>query len=302
MATAAELAAARYASQQKLATAAADAAAEMWAQVSSADLFGSWQPFLRRLFVALSAAQFTAAARANDYVSQTLAAQGVDVAAAGQVSASAFAGVASDGRSLQPLLQSPVFAAKIAIAHGATVPRAMAVGQATLETIVRTQVGDAGRVADGVAIAARPRTGWVRMLVGSSCPRCVILAGRFYRYSSGFERHPNDDCISIPAVEDTAGDYTTDPRQAFDEGRVRGLSAADEQAIRDGADMAQVVNAHQGMSTAGGVKTTTTGTSRRGLAGQRLQGAARLMPEAIYQQARSRDEAIALLHSHGYIV
>lgn len=297
-----EVAVAHYAERQKLVHATAAAGVALWQQIDPVNLAESWARLLPRLLVILQGAQLAAASSANPYANAVLAAQGVAVAPASSVSATAFVGTASDGWPLQGLLQQPVVAAKTFLKRGAPMARSLASGRASLEMILRTQVADAGRVADGVAIAARPQVGWVRMLVGDSCYRCVILAGRFYRYSDGFERHPQDDCISIPAVEDTAGDYRTDPRQAFDEGRVTDLSEADAQAIRDGADMAQVVNAHQGMTTAGGVKTTTAGTSRRGLAGQRLQGAPRLMPEAIYEQATNREDALRLLQLHGYLI
>jgi hypothetical protein len=297
-----ELAQAQYVAQQQLVQATATAGLQMWAQVDPANLTTSWGSFLSRLLVILRGAQVAAASTADSYVSEVLHAQGFNVPAAGRVAATALSGVASDGRPLETLLLNPVIATKEMIGRGADVQRAMATGHATLEMALRTQVGDAGRVAAGVAIAARPRTGWTRMLVGSSCYRCVILAGRVYRYSDGFERHPQDDCIHIPAAEDVVGDYTTDARKAFDEGRVHGLSQADEEAIRAGADMAQVANAHSGMYVAGAGKLTRTGTTHNAFAGRRLAGNVRLMPEQIYRETSSRDEAVAMLRQHGYLI
>jgi hypothetical protein len=103
-------------------------------------------------------------------------------------------------------------------------------------------------------------------------------------------------------MEDTSGDFRTDPGEAFRERRVKGLSKADEQAIQDGADMSQVVNARRGMSVAGGRKMTREGVTRRGFAGSRLQGRQRLMPEELYRQAVNRDDAIRLLRLHGYLI
>jgi hypothetical protein len=306
--TALELARGQYRRRQSLVNATAAAGVQMWRQVDPANLSASWSQWLTRLFVIVQGAQMAAAQPADGYVGAVLAAQGIDVVAGGQVVASALAGVASDGRPLESLLLNPVIATKQMISRQLQtegrihLDRAMATGQASLEMLLRTQVADAGRVADGVAIAARPKTGYVRMLVGDSCARCAILGGRFYRYSSGFERHPQCDCLQIPSQEDMAGDFTTDPRAAFDEGRIHGLSEADTKAIRDGADMSQVVNAHQGMYVAGGRKYTRTGATRHGLAGMRLNGATRLMPEQIYREATSREDAVRLLHLHGYLV
>ncbi|MFB9926317.1 hypothetical protein ACFORO_42510 [Amycolatopsis halotolerans] len=246
----------------------------------------------------------TAAKGADAYASKVLSAQGVSPEPAGTVNPRSLSGVASDGRSLAGLLWTPAAHARIAARNGRTRAEQHAAGRASLQMLTRTQVADAGRVADGIAIAARPRTGYVRMLVGDSCPRCAILAGRFYKYSTGFKRHPQCDCTMIPSTEDVAGDLTTDPRIAFDAGRIEGLSEADTRAIRDGADIAQVINAHKknGMYVAGGQKFTRIGTTRHGLAGIRLKGAPRLMPEQIYRDATSREDAIRLLRLHGYLV
>ena len=83
---------------------------------------------------------------------------------------------------------------------------------------------------------------------------------------------------------------------------------AGAEAIREGSDIYQVVNARRGMSPAGGLKprVTTEGTTRFGFAGRRTgplhgTGIQRLMPEGIYQLARTREEARALLRQHGYL-
>jgi hypothetical protein len=248
----------------------------------------------------VSSAQSIAAASSAQYVDDVAAQLDLDNTAAGRIHAQAFAGVASDGRALDGLLQQPAIKTLKAIKEGAEVRRAMSVGLLDLDMIVRTQVADAGRAADGVAITARPAiTGYVRMVVGGACSRCLILAGRRYGWNAGFLRHPRCDCRHIPAAED-ADDVRTNPRKAFDE-----LSAAEQdrvftkagaQAIREGADMNRVVNARRGMYTAAGKRMTTEATTRRGV------GRARLMPEQIYLEADgNRDEAIRLLRVHGYI-
>lgn len=92
----------------------------------------------------------------------------------------------------------------------------------------------------------------------------------------------------------------TNPRAYFD-----GLSEAEQdriftqagaRAIRDGADMSQVVNARRGMFTAGRRRLTRESITRFGVARP-----GRLMPEQIYTQAGTRDEAITLLRQHGYL-
>jgi hypothetical protein len=163
--------------------------------------------------------------------------------------------------------------------------------------MVRTEIADAGRVADGVAVAARTGIGYVRMVSPPACTRCAILAGREYRYNSGFLRHPACQCTHIPTPESVAGDLRTDPRQLFDEGLITGLSKSDAQAITDGANMNRVVNAHRGMSTAdGGRKVTAALAGRQGIPSMRLR------PETIYREATSRGDAIRLLKLHGYVL
>src|SRR5690606_9852828 len=271
-------------------------------QVDPGQIRQSWQTLVGRLVVVVTGAQLAAAQQADSYVERVLAEQGIDPRPDGALVPSALVGVASDGRALDTLLYQPAISAVTALGRGRSVRDALAVGQATLDMAVRTQVADAGRVADQVALTARREaTGYVRMVVGASCARCIILAGRWYRWSQGFQRHPRCDCVHIPSRESIAGDITTSPRAIFEsmspeeQDRVFGKDGA--QAIRDGADMARVVNARRGMYTAGGLRLTREATTRRGI-GRPV----RLMPEEIYRQANgNRGEALRLLRLHGYI-
>ncbi|MGH8881331.1 MAG: hypothetical protein ACRD0P_28950 [Stackebrandtia sp.] len=268
----------------------------------------------------LSAAQLAAARRGDAYVAAALASQGATSPAAGVVAASALAGIASDGRPLVSLLLQPAIRAVAAIGHGAPVRESMTAGRFALDMIVRTQLADAGRVAEGVAVTANEDvTGYVRLLVPPSCSRCIILAGRVYEWNAGFERHPKCNCRHIPANEDVAGDLRTDPKAYFNSldpaEQARIFTNDGAQAIRDGADMNRVVNARRGMETAaraaggrGGrlirrnvfgrdLFTTTEAVTKRGVNRQ-----IRLMPESIYELAAgNRGEALRLLRAHGYI-
>lgn len=154
--------------------------------------------------------------------------------------------------------------------------------------LVESLVQDAGRAAESVAVATRPRVGWVRHLTPPSCSRCAVLAGRVYRYSDGFLRHPGDDCVTVPVAEDDDS-RAVDPVELMERGLIRGLSKADQEAIRDGADFNQVVNARRkaaGMTEAGRVLARNN----------------RLTPEGIYRLASTREEALSLLQRQGYIL
>jgi hypothetical protein len=317
----------RHAARQvTLARRAARELAALWRGVDRNRIAMSWRSLLPQALVLLSTAQMTAASAADLYVTDAAVAQGVRSTPAGLVNPRMFGGIASDGRPLVSLLYQPAITALEQIGAGASPARALTAGGFTLDLIGRTQVADAGRTADGVAIASRPQlAGYVRVIVGKTCSRCLILAGRRYRWNAGFKRHPRCDCRHVPVAELTSADVT-DPHTAFE-----GLSPAEQdkafgkagaQAIRDGADMNQIVNARRGMQTASifgrDVLVTTESTTTRGNAGV-LLGArqaevkresdryrratrVRLMPEQILRDARDRDDAIRLLRLHGYIL
>lgn len=296
-----------------------------WTAVDPARISESWAARIATLLSLLTGAQRLAADSADRYLSDVLDEQGLDPVADGSIGASALAGIASDGRPLASLLAQPGITAKVALAQGATIDRAMAAGGALAELIGHTQVADAGRVADQVALTARPRaTGYVRMIVGKTCSRCLLLAGRWYAYNTGFRRHPRCDCVHIPGREDSVGDLRTDPAAAF---RAMGRAEQDQvfgkagaEAIRSGADISSVVNARRGMATVGETRTRTNAdglvvnesirrqTTIR-VAGRDLfttteaatRQRRRLMPEQIFRSARDRDDAVRLLRLHGYI-
>lgn len=154
--------------------------------------------------------------------------------------------------------------------------------------LVTSLVQDAGRAAESVAVTVRPGVGWVRHLNLPSCSRCVVLAGRVYRYSDGFLRHPGDDCVTT-AVAEGDDSRVEDPADLLQRGLVRGLSKADAQAIADGADFNQVVN----------VRRKAAGLTE---AGRVLARAGRPTPEGIYRMSSNREEAVALLQRFGYVL
>jgi hypothetical protein len=158
------------------------------------------------------------------------------------------------------------------------------------DRLVLSLISDAGRTATSVDMATRPAvTGYVRSLVAPSCSRCAILAGRVYRYSTGFQRHPRCDCLMTP-TNDTAGrELVTDPTDLFNRGQITGLSRADADAINAGADMGQVVNVR---SKAAGLTNGSSVFTRAG----------RPTPAGIYGMTTSKAEALTLLRRFGYVL
>lgn len=290
------------AQQKRIALKAAKKLAKLWAQTDPGNIVQSWTKLIPEAMAVLAQGQTEAAAGAALYVEEALLAQGLNPLAEGELAPTMLAGVASDGRDLRTLIYQPVVDSLVAVKRGTILRRAMAIGLNTLDMIGRTQISDAGRAAESVNTVVRPKVqGYVRMLSKPSCSRCIILAGKFYRWNTGFSRHPRCDCRHIPASENTAGDSTTDPKQMFhslsepEQNKIFGQAGA--QALRDGADINQVVNARSGMYTAAGKKLTRSSTTRKG-----VRPGLRMMPEQIYIEAKgNRSEAIRLLRLHGYV-
>jgi hypothetical protein len=312
----------------------ARAARDAWSLVSLEDIRGSWAGQLGRLIAVVLAAQLVAAGQSEQWL-RGIRGLGDPV---GRIRPEAFTG-ASDGRDLAGLLMYPAWVALHALTLGVLPNRALARGATWADFLVKTQVADAGRAADSVAMVARPEiAGHERVVHVPACSRCVILAGRLYRWSTGFERHPGCDCTMEPVTREQWRDARPEnnPRALFDqmtpEQQRKSFGVAAAQAIADGADFSQVVNARRGMTTATAygrqVQTTREGITRRGVAGARLAAAGttvvseftrstrlgeqrvrlrgartpRLMPEEIYRQADDREHALHLLRMHGYIL
>lgn len=318
-----------YRRQQHLTAAVLIAARREWARLGTGQDFDIvWRQAGTRIVLLVEAAQRAAAVDATAYIGRALDELGLTDDLAAQVAPSAFAGVASDGRPLETLLYEPVIRAKQTVAAGQAPDAALLTGRHLLDMLIETQVADAGRAASSVAIAGRPSVGgFVRMLQLPSCARCVVLAGKFFKWNEGFRRHPRCDCRHIPVQHETwaqAEGLVSDPLRSIRSGQVTGLSAAERRAILDdGADAGQVINAQRGMYTATAygrrLKSTTEGTTSRAVAGRTL-GATRqaapadgdryrrartprLRPEEIYRLAGDdRTEAIRLLTRFGYLI
>lgn len=303
-------AAEHYRAQQRLAQSTLTLVRREWDLIGE-DFDSGWSRVGPRLTLLTTAAQVGAARAGANYISTALDEVGQSVEPLGAVNPQAFAGIASDGRPLASLLYGAVVTARQVDAT--SLADRVAAGRSWLDMAVHTQVADAARGGSSVAIAARPRVSWVRIVSPPCCQRCAALAGRVYRYSEGFKRHPRCDCLMLPQTitnPDAAG-IVIGPED------VKDLTAAQRKAIGDGADMNQVINAHRAGARSKDGMTTSEGVTKRGFAGQRLiaesgTGAkgkrylraakARLTPEAIYRVAASREEALALLNTHGYLI
>ncbi|KIZ16841.1 hypothetical protein [Streptomyces natalensis] len=315
--------------------------AQLWRQLDTTDLSGSWLRGIGDAMVsALAAGQLLAASTGQRYVDAMVAADGLssDYAdGASTVQYRQLAGTAADGRALDSLLYLPVIRAKTLIQGGLTLQEAMLGGMASLQRIVASEVADAGSGAMGVAMVAnRTVTGYIRMVRPGACARCVILAGKWYRWNADFARHRRCQCYGSPSTKARPGRFT-DPKAFFnslsraEQDRRFGVGGAT--AIREGADIFRVVNASRSVQTLDvygrKVVATLESTTRRGeffqemrreteqRTGQRFartradveQGlprfrlrTPRLMPSEILKLAEDRDELIRLLRRFGYLL
>lgn len=303
------------------------------------DLDASWRRIGPRIAALVAAAQLGAARDGIAYVGEALAEQRIDVEPDFASAPGGFAGVAYsvDGLlagDLDALLYGSVVHARTADAD--SLSGRLAAGRTLLQTVVPSQVADAARMASGSQIFARPEIGWVRMVNPPCCRRCATLAGRHYKHNAGFDRHPQCDCRHVPTYEARTDDvgYIIGPED------VRDLNKIERQAIADGADMDQVINAKRvkvdrdgtsrpsvspdGLWTSEGTtragwasyvqreiarqrgeiaKETATHVGKRGyVANYVVRRTRRPTPEAIYRYSESREEAIRLLAANGYIV
>lgn len=261
-----------------------------------------------RVSQVVTAFQVLAARDAARSVEDMLAEQNISVDPDAEIVPASVAGVASDGRSLDTLFEQ-------------------ADTDRMFDLMVATQLQDAARMVASMGVTVRDQVGYVRMLNPPSCSRCAVLAGKWFKWNQGFQRHPRCDCRHVPARETNWHGLTTNPDDYF-----HSLGAAEQdriftktgaQAVRDGADVGQVVNARRGMQRAQvfgqDVWRTLEGTTRRGYAytqigvnrtlDRRIAGEryfrtqnVRVMPETIYALAKDREDAIRLLKLNGFVI
>lgn len=238
----------------------------LWQAVQRGNLSKSWAADLPEAVAIIVAAQTVAAEMADPYLDAVLAEEGP-----ARVAVESFAGQLPGGEPIQAMLYQPVILAKQGIRNGLGAAQVVRQFATWISTGTHTTVADSGRLATTAGMTARPHvSGFYRALRPPSCSRCAVLAGKHYRWNHGFARHRNCDCVHIPVQEADDG-LEFNARAAIEAGQVTGLSKADTQAIEEfGADPSQVVNAHSGVYTAGGMTFTSTGTTRRGVAGARL--------------------------------
>lgn len=223
----------------------------LWrSQMSLANLDASWNVVAPQMVAQVTAAQLAAAKLATPYTNALDRANGYEPEPAVLVP-EAFAGVMGDGREVAPALFGAVTNTKTAIGRGVAPSMAFEVGGNFIAAVMSAALHDMSRNADRVIASGKGYTRYVRVVNGSACSRCAILAG-IYSSEQAFLRHVSCQC-GTAAIQEGAkvpGGFHDSPEAYFeslskaDQDRV--FTNAGAEAIRQGADPVKVVNARRG--------------------------------------------------------
>lgn len=273
----------QYRMQQGIAATTTAAVARIWRGLGD-DFDASYERIGPQLLNVVEKGRAAAVAQAIPYTGAVLRETGQRADPVGELAPAAFLAAAPDGRDMESLYGQSVIRAKTAVAGGATTGEALAQSGRWLTMVTLTTLADTRRMVYQADIIRRPAiTGYTRMLNPPSCDRCIVLAGRWYRWNEGFQRHPRCDCQHIPAVENVPGDARTDPYRAFEEMSPEQQEAvfgrSEARAIREGADIFKVVNQ----------RTRKMTTARSAI-------------DDIYRTAGTRTNAVRMLRERGFIL
>lgn len=250
---------------------------------------------LRRVAGIVAAGQLVRAVQAAAYLAALTDEFGM-AAPQATLQPRAIAGVSADGRALEAVLGFAAVRAWTMLDAGADYATANTSGAASLTRIVANETTQAGINAESVGMVGQPEmVGYVRLLNTPSCGRCAILAGKWFKWNDGFDRHPGCDCVHVPAADQAdamsgkppwSANLVNDPKAYFDSlstaEQNRYFGKAEATAIRDGADMNKTVN-------------LTTRKKRRSSGLSVPRSIDRLIA------GKSRDEAIDVLVRTGYL-
>lgn len=282
----------------KLGHALAARSMALWRRLDVRDLSAQWDLIAPQMVAQVSAAQLVAASQASSYVGA------LDRSYAGfnplpaAIAPAAFTNVMGDGREIGPALFGAVTQTKTLIGRGVAAPSAFEAGARFIAMIASSALNDLGRSADRTLAAGKGYTSYVRVVGGSACSRCAILAG-IYSGETAFRRHIHCQCTTCPIPSDgklAPKGFHDSPQSYFDS-----LSAAEQdrvftnagaEAIRNGADPIKVVNARRGaygiQYSSHGYIPADPGAARRSLTPQTIGRRADGSPLQVYTTAEGR--------------
>lgn len=319
----------------------------LWRRMRGRRWSTAWRDVAPQVVDAVGRGQVATVIRSERFTASALNELGMDASNPNGLNPDGFVGVTGAGYPVEERAYSAVLETVEsyyeALDRGTPEPEAsntaLLDGEDFMASIAAEILADCARAAEEVSLASRPWvSGYIRVPESGACSRCIVLAGKFFLFNEGFERHPLCRCNHAPAPEDkaqrdaliavNAPDRYFESLTEAEQDATFGKAGAD--AIRAGADIGQVVNARRGMSKAQvfgrDVIVTSEGTTRRGLAydslargtdrskderrvvsgrRQRVRSAQapRLMPESLAAIAGDdREEFIRLLRLNGFVL
>lgn len=284
-----------YAATKRRSRAAALATSALWGRIPpGSDWTAEWTKQLRVATALVAAAQFGAASDAIETVPAELEEAGYPERQLAKADPRGFVGwmmheFDDEASPLDEVLMWGPLNASRRLHEGASEVDRLDAGRRVLEALTRTSVTDASREAASAQGVATARTVAAWYDPPPFCQRCAVLIGKRVRWDTQFRRHPQCDG-QVQHISER--DHRSLGAPSLDD--IYDLTEAQRSAVKDGADLSQVVNAANPKYRVDG-KTTTYGTRRR-------KRAARLTPKAIYAQAKTREEAVQLLAKNGYII
>lgn len=278
-----EASSSQYRDQQAISGTTAAAVSKLWSQMGD-DFDESWAGLRPQMVNVVETGRRAAVAVAAPYTSRVLAETGQAAEPIGRLNLDTFLESAPDGRSIPTLYDQAVVKSKLAVRSGLSTETALFAASQWLSMTTLTTLADTRRMVYGADIIQRPTlTGYTRMLNGPSCKDCIVLAGKWFRWNEGFERHPNCDCIHIATAENVEGDARTDPYEMFKsmtpKEQEKTFGRSESRALREGADIYKVVNQSN----------------------RRLKTANSAI-DKIYRNAGTRTNAVKMLREQGFIL
>lgn len=284
--------------------------AAAWRNINPTSIVESWQILMGTAVTAVVLAQREAMTDTASTTDTALTAQGIDFDAA-PLRVDAIAGtMPGTSAALDSALAGVAFHTLDRIGAGAAQSVALQQGLVELSALVQVAVADAARATASIRLGqTKQKVSYVRVAAAGCCSRCAVLAGRTYAWNTGFLRHPRCRCLHFPTTSQLASAMAVDPYEQFaalpaaEQDRIYTKSGAE--AIRQGADINQVVNARRGMTASG--RFTSEGQSRRGYyrrastAGR--AGKRRLsVDELLARSHGDKTKFVDLLTEYGYFV
>lgn len=222
----------------------------LWRSAIVADLDGSWDALGPQIIRMVTSGQVQAARQATPYLDAADRLHGHATPAL-RLAPESFGGVMLDGRELGPALYTGVTTTKSLIGRGVAPYTAFQAGANALRVVASAALQDMGRQADITLGRARTYTRYVRVVGGSACSRCAILAGQ-WSSETAFLRHTSCQCTTMPIeVEGKTPKGLHDSPEAYfqslsKEDQDRVFTKAGAETIRQGGDPIKVVNARRG--------------------------------------------------------